>query len=98
MRNLVSEQLVSFFQLYPENKAPFLHKQFAEWKQSLPLLGLNVLHHVPLVPNTLLKIACLVVAGAKVVVTNPTFMSAHPKAIHALHETSIPYVEDTSTL
>lgn len=94
----MSEKLLSFFQLYPQDKAPFLHEQLAEWTQSKPLLGLDVLHHVPLVPNTLLKIACLVSAGANVVVTNPNFMSAHPAAIRALSDADILYVEDLSTL
>src|SRR5438046_1085048 len=94
VRKFMPEKLLPYFHRYPKDKAPFLHKQYTEWKQSRPLSGLNVLHHVPLVPNTLLKIACLVSAGAKVVVTNPSFMSAHPEVIHALHEANIPYVED----
>ncbi len=94
----MSETLLRFFEHYPENKAPFLHKQLNEWKRSQPLKGFTVLHHVPLVPNTLLKIACLVNAGASVTVTNPNFMSAHPEAVEALCLANIPYVENISTL
>ena len=60
--------------------------------------GFNVLHHVPLVPNTLLKIACLVASGANVVVTNPSFMSAHAEAIEALEKDAIPYIENLEQL
>jgi adenosylhomocysteinase len=87
-----------YFKFYPETKAPFLHKQFREWQTLRPLQDLKVLHHVPLVPNTLLKIACLVAAGAEVVVTNPNFMSAHPNAIIALHNDGIRYVHDIVNL
>lgn len=94
----MTKTLKHFFEYYSESKAPFLHKQLAEWTKTRPLNGFKVLHHVPLVPNTLLKIACLVNAGAKVTVTNPNFMSAHPQAIEALRVANIPYVDDISTL
>jgi adenosylhomocysteinase len=92
------EILLEYFKLYPENKAPFLHKQLALWQRTQPLANLEVLHHVPVVLNTMLKIACLIAAGAKVVVTNPSFLSAHPKAVHSLQEADIPYVEEIASL
>lgn len=90
--------LEKYFDIYPANKAPFMHKQFAQWKKTRPLEGLKVLHHVPLVPNTLLKIACLVIAGAEVVVSNPSFISPDPIAIAALKKAGISYVEKIEQL
>lgn len=91
-------RLKSFFQLYPRNKAPFMHQQFAKWSHERPFEGIKVLHHVPVVPNTLLKIACIVAAGAEVTVTNPSFAIAHPDAISALKEDGITYIENIAAL
>jgi adenosylhomocysteinase len=60
------EILLEYFKLYPENKALFFHKQLALWQRAQPLANLEVLHHVPVILNTMLKIACLIAAGAKV--------------------------------
>ena len=58
-----------------------------------------MVHHVPLVPNTLLKIACLIASGAEVWVTNPSsFMKPHPKAIAQLLAHQINYVDDLRQL
>lgn len=67
-------------------------------EKNLPLIGFTILHNVPLVENTLLKIACLVVSGAKVTVTNPSFMSARATAIAALQNDGITYVENIHSL
>lgn len=75
-----------------------MHKQYQEWYKTHPLRGLKVLHHVPLVTNTLLKIACLVAAGAEVTVTNPHFLTPHPAAIAALKKAKISYVENLNSL
>jgi adenosylhomocysteinase len=91
-------KLNQYFDLYPAQSAPFLHEQHHLWAKTKPLSGLTVLNHVPVVPNTLLKITNLVVAGAKVVVTNPSFLVAHPNAVTALLEDGIEYVEDLTTL
>lgn len=64
-------KLNQYFDLYPTQIAPFLHEQRQIWAKTKPLNGLTVLNHVPVVPNSLLKIANLIEAGAKVVVTNP---------------------------
>ncbi|WP_058498826.1 hypothetical protein [Legionella gratiana] len=86
--------LIKFFQTYSKNEAPFMHQQLADWRATRPLLGLRILHHVPVVPNTLLKIACLLEAGADILVTNPSdFCQAHPKAVSSLKEANISYVE-----
>lgn len=91
--------LTKFFQTYPETEAPFMHQQLAEWSATRPLTGLRVLHHVPLVTNTLLKIACLIEAGADVTVTNPSdFCHAQPQAVSSLKKANIPYVETPLSL
>lgn len=88
----------TYFTIYPQAKAPFMHKQLAEWKKARPLAGLKVLHHVPVVPNTLLKISCLVAAGAEVTVTNPSFLTACPDTIAAIKKEKINYVENLADL
>lgn len=87
-----------YFEMYPANVAPFLHQQLDEWRNSKPLQGLKVLHHLPVVENTLLKIANLSAAGAQVVVTNPSFLQPHQTALLALQKEGYSYVEDLSTL
>ncbi len=94
----MSEAMSRYFEYYSSHQAPFMHQQLVEWRNTRPLAGLNVLHNVPLVPNTLLKISCLVAAGANVVVTNPSFLEAHPKAIQALNDDKICYVKDVTAL
>ncbi|WP_058475967.1 NAD-binding protein [Legionella steigerwaltii] len=88
-----------FFQKYPKTEAPFMHEQLIEWRDTRPLAGLKVVHHVPLVTNTLLKIACLLEAGADITVTNPSdFCYAHPQAVSCLNEAKIRYIEDPHSL
>jgi hypothetical protein len=41
------------------------NRQYGEWQLTRPLSGFDILHNVPLFQNTLLKIACIVSAGAK---------------------------------
>lgn len=96
---MMHEALVNAFNQYPPAEAPFMHQQLADWIASRPLAGLRVLHHVPVVPNTLLKIACLIAAGADVTVTNPTsFCQAHPKALACLNKAEVAYVDNPATL
>lgn len=63
--------LLDYFKVYPEKDAPFMHQQLLDWERLQPLKGLKIVHHVPVVENTLLKIACLVKAGANVTITHP---------------------------
>ncbi|WP_392537473.1 saccharopine dehydrogenase NADP-binding domain-containing protein [Legionella sp. 227] len=96
---MMQDALKKLFQKYPQTEAPFMHQQLTEWSNTRPLTGLRVVHHVPLVMNTLLKIACLVEAGADITVTNPSdFCFAQPQAISCLNEAKIRYVEDPHTL
>lgn len=90
--------LSQYFCHYPATQAPFLHQQFQAWQQTRPLAGLKVINHIPLVTNTLLKIACLSAAGATVTATNPHFLDAHPLAVRALQEDGIRYVADLNDL
>ncbi|MCE3044806.1 NAD-binding protein [Legionella sp. 16cNR16C] len=91
--------LANYFKIYTKEAAPFMHQQLEEWKITKPLAGLRVVHHVPLVPNTLLKIACLIAGGAEVTVTNPSsFMTAHPEAVDCLKQAGIRYTENLSQL
>ncbi|KTD41662.1 hypothetical protein [Legionella parisiensis] len=95
----MQDALKKIFQKYPRKEAPFMHEQLSEWSATRPLTGLRVLHHVPVVTNTLLKIACLLEAGADVTVTNPTdFCYAHPQAVSSLNEAKIRYIDDPHAL
>lgn len=101
LNHAISPQNLKLFESFNEYKidrAPFMHEQFAQWSKEQPLLGLKVLHHVPVVMNTLLKIACLIVAGAEVTVTNPSFMTADPRVLDLLNQDNIRYVSDLSAL
>lgn len=87
------------FTKYTAAQAPFLHQQFTEWQQTKPLRGLRILHHIPLFQNTLMKIACLVTAGAEVVVTNPEWLlEANPEAVAALRKEKIEFVANVASL
>ncbi|HAT9492068.1 TPA: adenosylhomocysteinase, partial [Legionella pneumophila subsp. pneumophila] len=93
------QELLKYLEMYHPQIAPFMHLQINEWGKNRPLEGVKILHHVPLVPNTLLKIAALVAANAEVTVTNPaSFCQAHPDAITCLHKSGIPYVENLDLL
>ncbi|WP_308423384.1 adenosylhomocysteinase [Legionella impletisoli] len=70
----------------------------SQWRQERPLEGIKVLHHVPVVTNTLLKIACLIEAGADVTVTNPSFLEAHDEAVSALNDAGVRYVTNLRSL
>ena len=52
----MTSALLDYFSVYPAKDAPFMHEQLLEWEVEKPLLGLKVVHHVPVVENTLLKI------------------------------------------
>lgn len=92
------ESLLRYFDEYLKSDAPFMHYQLMEFVKTRPLRGLRVLHHVPVVPNTLLKIACLIEAGAIVTVTNPSFMKPAQAAVESLHIAGIRYVSNLSDL
>lgn len=91
--------LLDYFKVYPEKDAPFMHQQLLDWERLQPLKGLRIVHHVPVVENTLLKIACLVKAGADVTVTHPySFCQANEAAISALNSAGIRFVENLQSL
>lgn len=93
------QHLQKYFHQYPASVAPFMHQQAELWRQSRPLSGLKILHHVPVFPNTLLKISCLIEAGAEVTVTHPhPVCQANAEAILALNEAKIPYVDNLNQL
>lgn len=92
-------ELTRYFEQYPVHDAPFMHRQIKQWSQDKPLKNRHVVHHVPVVTNTLLKIACLIEAGATVTVTNPSsFVKADPVAVASLQASGVRYVEHLSTL
>lgn len=90
----ITQQL---FQEYPEKLAPFTRRQIKEW-QNQALSGLKILHHAPVVNNTVFKLLPFINSGAEVVVTNPGFMKPSDKAIELIEQLGMRYVDDLSTL
>jgi adenosylhomocysteinase len=86
------------FLKYPQQQAPFLYRQYQKWSANKPLQGLRILHHVPLVQNTLLKIACALAAGADVVVTQPSFVRPCKLSQEILAKNNIQFVSNLSQL
>lgn len=86
------------FNKYPAPMAPFLHEQWRIWQETKPLKNLRIAHHVPVVENALLKIACLVAAGADVTLTNPDFMNPCTQTLAALQNENVRFVADRQTL
>lgn len=95
----MSATLLDYFSTYTVKEAPFMHEQLSEWDRLKPLKDLKVIHHVPLVENTLLKIACLINAGAEVTVTHPySFCQPSINAIAALNKDGVRFVENLKDL
>lgn len=88
----------TLFAKYNATEAPFLHAQYHDWYANKPLTGLRLLHHVPVVENTLLKIATIVAGGAEVTVTNPSFLKASSVALQLLNDAGVTYAENLSQL
>lgn len=82
---------------YPQHQAPFSHQQIDDWKDQ-PLKGVKILHHNPVVKNTLLKLLPLVVSGAEVIVTNPSFLEPSEQAIELVHQLGLVYEPDFTAL
>lgn len=88
----------ALFDKYNAAGAPFLHAQYHDWNINKPLRGLRILHHVPVVENSLLKIAALIAGGADVTVTNPNFMKASSVALQHLKSAGVTFVETLGQL
>ncbi|MBL7481837.1 NAD-binding protein [Legionella bononiensis] len=92
-------ELAKYFLEYPPIIAPFMHEQLGLWESTRPLKGLKVVNHVPVVSNTVLKIGCLLAAGAEVTVTNPSsFMSADKDVVSSLGLAGVRYADDINSL
>ncbi|VEG92061.1 adenosylhomocysteinase [Legionella spiritensis] len=87
-----------YFACYGAKDAPFMHEQWLKWRELQPLKGLTGLHCVPLVPNTLLKIACLVAAGMEITAVNPECLRndtpSCQRAVACLESSGVRYVAD----
>lgn len=81
----------SFFELYDQQSAPFMHKMVQDYASRKPFAGMSIAHNVPLTQTTLLKIACLKASGATVTVTNPSFVKESNLAIETLIYEGVQY-------
>lgn len=79
---------------------PFLQSQAKHWAREKPLTGLSILHNIPLTNSTLLKLYPLVLAGAKVSVTNTkfTYQVVSAEIAAKLDELQIPFYSDHQQL
>jgi len=80
-----------FFEQYPVNSAPFMHKMLEDYQFRKPFAGMTIAHNVPLTRTTLLKIACLKASGASVTVTNPSFIKDSAQCVDALSREGIQF-------
>lgn len=69
---------------YPAQELPLLIQQRSEWTTTKALKGLKILHNVPLTIETLIKVDCLVQAGADVTLTRTRFI--RPAESETLHQ------------
>ncbi|CAA0097389.1 Adenosylhomocysteinase [BD1-7 clade bacterium] len=68
---------------YAPIRISFLNEQEEQYRQNPPFKGLKILHNVPLTTATIIKLNALVVAGAEVTVTSPSFMTPEPTFLQA---------------
>lgn len=82
--------------IFPNAQARLLNDLRAQWSKTKPLAGVSVLHNIPLTYETLIKLESLLIAGAKLTVTQTRFIGQSPdaKIITLLDKLGIPYIED----
>ena len=92
--------LPEFWHTYEYLDRPFLTEQRHQWQREQPLQGIRVLHNTPLTVETLMKVDCLVQAGADVTLTRTQFIRpAESDALHqAIKEMGVRYIPEHDDL
>lgn len=76
-------------QFYQLQDIPFLQKQREQVQKTQPYKGLKILHNIPLTLESLFKIENLLLGGADLTVTSPSFMQPKPLAIKILKQAKV---------
>jgi len=76
-------------ELFPVNERPFSERQKQRLWLQKPYKGLKILHNIPLTLETLTKVENLLLGGADVTVTSPSFMEPHPQALAILQQANV---------
>jgi len=82
------------YTLFQADEIPFLHQAKARLRRARPYEGLKVLHNVPLTLESLHKVHALLLGGAEVTVSSPSFMEPKGDAVEILRTAGVPVVLD----
>ena len=66
-----------------------MQEQRQQVQQTQPYRGLKILHNIPLTLESLFKIENLLLGGADLTVTSPSFMQPKPLAIKILKQAKV---------
>lgn len=77
---------------------PFLAYHYQYLLKEKPYTGLSVLHNTPLTLSTLPKIICLLAGGADVTVSSIDDLLPQPKAVQAINDLGIPFVDKSMVM
>ena len=72
------------YELFPATEIPFLERAKLRLRDTRPYQGLKILHNVPLTMESLHKVHAILLGGAEVTVTSPSFMEPKEEAIALL--------------
>ncbi|KTD18934.1 NAD-binding protein [Legionella jordanis] len=80
-------------QTYPDNHFYLQRELREQWEKTKPLLGVRILHNIPLTHETLIKLEPLLAAGAEVTVTHVQFLSPpNEQIVQLLENIGLDYV------
>lgn len=79
------------FERFGPDVAPFMHRMRADVSRHKPFAGLSIVHDIPLTTTTLLKLDCLRLGGARLLVSNYSYCTPDPSALAVLEDEGIPF-------
>ena len=82
------------YTLFQADEIPFLHQAKARLRDARPYKGLKILHNVPLTLESLHKVHALLLGGAEVTVSSPSFMEPKGDAVDVLRAAGVPVFLD----
>lgn len=91
---------LDFWRSFQKKDLLFLNKQYEDWSVRQPLRGVSILHNTPLDMKTLVKVDCLISAGAKVTLTRTKFIrpSAEPETYAYIPQMNLEYIPEHQDL
>ncbi|WP_282605714.1 NAD(P)-dependent oxidoreductase [Pelagibius sp. Alg239-R121] len=78
------------YDLFPEHEIPFLQSAKKRLERARPYEGLKILHNIPLTMESLHKVHALLLGGAEISVTSPSFMEPKADAIAVMKAAGVP--------